>query len=152
MKIEIKDIEQTKAAYVPVTGSYDQIPEILEEVVSYVTAENLQITEPPYGIYMNSPMEVPPEELQYEMGIAFTGDAKGEGRVKIKETPTHQAVSTVYKGPYGQAAQIYQALIKYADDNAYNITGPVKEIYMNSPMEVVEDELLTEVQFPVMKK
>ncbi|HEX3012897.1 MAG TPA: GyrI-like domain-containing protein, partial [Methanobacterium sp.] len=37
-------------------------------------------------------------------------------------------------------------------ENSYNITGPVKEIYMNNPMEVAEDELLTEVQFPVMKK
>ena len=152
MKIEIKAIEENKAAYVSVTGPYDQIPEILEEVVGYVTAENLQITEPPYGIYMNRPMEVSPEELQYEMGITFIGDANGEGRVKIKEIPAHQAISTVYKGPYGQAAQIYQAIIKYAGENGYNIVGPVKEIYMNNPMEVSEDELLTEVQFPVMKK
>ena len=152
MQIEIKDIERKKVAYVSVTGSYDQIPEILEEVVGYVIKENLQITEPPYGVYMNSPMDVPPEKLQYEMGIAFIGDANGEGKVEIKEISTHQAVSTVYKGPYGQAAQIYQALIKYAEDNGYNISGPVKEIYLNNPMEVSEDELLTEVQFPVMKK
>jgi len=152
MKIEIKDIEEKKAAYVSVTGLYHQIPEILEEIVGYVTAENLQITEPPYGVYMNSPMEVSPEELQYEMGITFIGNANGEGRVKIKEILAHQAVSTVYKGPYGQAAQIYQALIEYADENSYNIAGPVKEIYLNNPMEVSEDDLLTEVQFPVMKK
>ena len=152
MKMEIKSINEKKAAYVSVTGPYDQIPELLEEVVRYVTAENLQITEPPYGIYQNSPMEVSPEELQYEVGIAFNGDAHGKGRVKVKEITAHQVVSTVYKGPYGQAAQIYQALIEYANENGYNIAGPVKEIYMNKPLEVTEDELLTEVQFPVMKK
>ena len=152
MKMEIKSINEKKAAYVSVTGHYDQIPELLEEVVEYVTAENLQITEPPYGIYMNSPHDVSPEELQYEMGITFTGDINGENRVKVKEIPAHQVVSTVYKGPYGHAAQIYPALIKYANENGYNIAGPVKEIYMNNPMEVTEDELLTEVQFPVMKK
>jgi effector-binding domain-containing protein len=152
MKMEIKDIEEKKTAYVSVTGPYDQLPELFGEVVGYVMKENLQIIEPPYGIFMNSPLDVAPEELQYEVGIAFIGDANGEGRVKIKEIPAHQAVSTAYKGPYGQAAQIYQALIKYADENGYNIAGAVKEIYMNNPMEVSEDELLTEVQFPVMKK
>ena len=152
MEVEITNIEEKKAAYVSVTGPYDQLPELFGEVVGYVMKENLQITEPPYGIYLNSPMEVPPEELQYEVGITFTGDANGEGRVKIKEIPAHQVVSTVYKGPYGQAAQIYQALMKYAMENSYDIVGPVKEIYINNPMEVSESELLTEVQFPVMKK
>ncbi|MGB9979314.1 GyrI-like domain-containing protein [Methanobacterium sp.] len=152
MKIEIKDIKETKSAYISVTGPYDQLPELFGEVVGYVMKENLQITEPPYGIYMNNPMEVSPEELQYEVGITFTGDADGEGKVKIKDIPAHQAVSTIYKGPYGQAAQIYHDLIKYTQENGYNIVGPVKEIYINNPMEVAENELLTEVQFPVMKK
>ena len=152
MEVEIKNIEEKKAAYVSVTGSYDQLPELFGEVVGYVMKENLQITGPPYGIYMNSPLDVSPEELQYEVGITFTGVANGEGRVKIKEIPAHQVVSTVYKGPYGQAAQIYQALIKYTEENGYNVVGPVKEIYINNPMEVAENDLLTEVQFPVMKK
>ena len=152
MEVEIKNIEEKRVAYVSVTGPYDQLPEFFGEVVGYVMKENLQITEPPYGIYMNSPMEVSPEELQYEVGIAFTGNADGEGRVKVKEIPAHKVVSTVYKGAYGQAAQIYQALIKYAEENDYNIVGPVKEIYITNPMEVAENELLTEVQFPVMKK
>jgi AraC family transcriptional regulator len=152
VKIEIKNVEEKKVAYVSVTGPYDQLPELFGEVVGYVMKEGLQITEPPYGTYFNSPMEVSQEELQYEVGIAFTGDADGEGQVKIKEVPSYHVVSTVYKGPYGQAAQIYQALIKYAVENSYDIVGPVTEIYINNPMEVPESELLTEVQFPVMKK
>ena len=152
MEIEIKNIEEKKVAYVSVTGPYDQLPELFGEVVGYVMKENLQVTEPPYGIYFNGPMEVSPEELQYEVGIAFIGNAEGEGIVNIKEIPAHSAVSTVYKGPYGQAAQVYEALIKYATENGYQIAGPVKEIYINNPMEVSESELLTEVQFPVIKK
>lgn len=151
MEIEVKNVEETQVAYISVTGSYEQLPELFGEVVGYVMKENLQITEPPYGIYFNNPIEVPQEELKYEVGIAFIGDADGEGRVKIKTVPAHQAVSTVYKGPYGQAAQIYQALIEYTMQNGYEINGAVKEIYLNNPMEVNESELLTEVRFPVKK-
>ncbi len=149
MKIEVKNIEETQVAYISVTGSYEQLPELFGEVVGYVMKENLQITEPPYGIYFNSPMEVPQEELKYEVGIAFNGEATGEGRVRIKKIPAHQAVSAVYKGPYGQTAQVYQALIEFAMNNGYEIEGAVKEIYLTNPMEVDESELLTEVQFPL---
>ncbi len=152
MEIEIKNIEETQVAYVSATGSYEQLPELFGEVVSYVMNQNLQITEPPYGIYFNSPMEVPQEELEYEVGIAFIGEATGESKVKIKKIPAHQAVTAVYKGPYGQAAQVYQKLMEYAMDNGYEIEGAVKEIYLNNPMEVEESELLTQVQFPVTKK
>lgn len=152
MEIEIKNIEEKKVAYVSVTGPYHQIPELLDEVVGYIIKENLQTTESPYGIYFNSPLEVSPEELQYEIGIAFTGDVDGDGKVRVKKIPAHQAVSTVYQGPYGQAAQIYPNLVKYAAENGYNITGTVKEVYLNNPAEVPENELLTEVQFPVIKK
>lgn len=152
MKIEIKNIEETQAAYISVTGSYEQIPDILSEVVGYVMKEGLQITEPPYGIYFNSPMEVAQEELEFEIGIPFIGEAKGEGRVKVKNVPAHQVASTVYKGPYGQAALVYQTIIEYAMKNGYEIVGGVKEIYLNNPMEVSEDELLTEVRFPLTKK
>ncbi|WP_414469726.1 GyrI-like domain-containing protein [Methanobacterium sp. ACI-7] len=151
MEIEIKNIEEKKVAHVSATGSYEQLPELFGEVVGYVVKEELDIIEPPYGTYFNSPMDVSTDKLQYEIGIAFTGDGDGEGRVKIKSIPAHQAVSTVYKGPYGQAAKIYQALIEYTIKNDYSIVGPVTEIYLNNPMEVDEDELLTEVRFPVKK-
>ena len=114
--------------------------------------ENLQIIEPPYGIYFNSPLEVSLEKLKYEIGIAFAGNATGKGKINIKKVPAHQLVSAVYKGPYGEAAKIYQSIIEYAMKNDYQITGPVKEIYLNNPLEVSEDELLTEVQFPIVKK
>lgn len=152
MEIEIKNIGETQVAYISVTGSYELIPDVLGEVVEYVMNEDLVITEPPYRIYFNSPMEVPPGKLEYEMGIAFSGKAAGEGRIEIKKIPAHQAVTAVYKGAYGQAAQIYQMLIEYAIDNDYEIAGAVKEIYLNNPMEVDEGKLLTRVQFPVTKK
>ncbi|MGB9937801.1 MAG: GyrI-like domain-containing protein [Methanobacterium sp.] len=152
MEIKIKDIEEKKVAYVSATGSYEQLPELFGEVVGYAMKEELDIIEPPYGTYFNSPMDVSLDKLRYEIGIAFAGDSDGEGKVKIKYIPSHQAVFTIYKGPYGQAAQIYEALIKYAIKNGYDIVGPVTEIYLNNPMEVKEVDLLTEVRFPVKKK
>jgi effector-binding domain-containing protein len=152
MEIEIKTIPTYQVAFIPMKGSYQQIPETLGKVVGWLMAKNVEIQMPVYGVYYNSPMEVSEEELEWEVGAAFIGELKSENDIKIKKVPQHEAVSTVFKGPYGDAASIYMDLIQYAAKEGYHIVGPVLESYLNSPDEVPESELLTEVQFPVAKE
>jgi effector-binding domain-containing protein len=42
-------------------------------------------------------------------------------------------------------------MAEYSIKNKYDVIGSPKEIYFNSPHEVAEEELLTEIQFPVIK-
>jgi len=152
MEIEIKTIPPYQAAFIPMKGGYQQIPETLGKVVGWLMAKNVEIQMPVYGVYYNSPMEVSEEELEWEVGAAFIGELEAESNIKIKNVPQHEAVSTVFKGPYGEAASVYMDLIQYAAKEGYEIAGPILESYLNSPDEVTESELLTEVQFPVVKK
>lgn len=142
---------EMKVAYIIYKGSYDKIPELLGTVVGWLMARNLEIQMPIYGTYYNSPMEVAPEDLEYEVGAAFLGDAESEGEIKVKTVPEHKVLSTVFKGPYGMAASTYVGLFEYAAKNGYTISGPPTESYLNSPDEVSEEDLLTEVLFPVTK-
>ncbi|KAF5088866.1 GyrI-like domain-containing protein [Methanobacterium aggregans] len=152
MEIEIKKVKEYQAAFISYKGSYEKIPELLGRVVGFLMEKNLQIELPVYGAYFNSPHEVAPEELEWEVGAAFLGEVDPEDDVQIKKVPEHEAVSTVFKGPYGEAASVYGSLFEHTAKNNYQIAGPVEEIYLNSPDEVPESELLTEVQFPVVKK
>jgi len=152
MEIVIKNIPQYQVAFISEKGSYTKIPETLGKVVEWLMTQNVEIQMPIYGIYYNSPMEVSEEELEWEVGAAFIGKLEGTGEIQIKEVPEHEAVSTVFKGPYGEAASVYMALIEHATAEGYQISGPILESYLNSPDEVPESELLTEVQFPVVKK
>jgi effector-binding domain-containing protein len=48
---------------------------------------------------------------------------------------------------------VYGTIFEYAAGNGYQISGPVTESYLNSPDDVSdEDDLITEVIFPVIKK
>ena len=152
MEIEVKMVEEKQVAYISHKGPYDALPELFGEVVGWVMSKGLQITGPPFGIYYNSPEEVPPEELMYEVGIPFVAEAQEEGRIKIKKIPAQQVLSAIHKGPYDQVGAVFAALFEYAMKNDYEIVGAPTEIYLNDPMEVPESELLTEVQFPVVKK
>ncbi|MGZ7159923.1 MAG: GyrI-like domain-containing protein [Methanobacterium sp.] len=152
MEIKDKKIGKQQVAYVEHKGSFEEIPVLMGEVVGFIMAKGLQIMGPPFGVYFNSPHEVPKEELKYEVGMPFAGDASEEGRVKIKTIPEHLAISTVYKGPYSECGMALGALGQYIYKNSYEIIGPPMEIYISDPNETPEKDLVTEVRFPVIKK
>jgi AraC family transcriptional regulator len=90
--------------------------------------------------------------MQFEVGIAFVGEAQEEGNIKIKTFPAQNVLSAIHTGPYSQIAPVYAALMEYATKNGYEVTGPPMELWLTNPMEVAESELLTEVRFPVAKR
>jgi effector-binding domain-containing protein len=46
---------------------------------------------------------------------------------------------------------VIHAIAEYANNNGYDIVGPVTEVYLNDPSQASPEELLTEVRFPVIK-
>lgn len=152
MEIVEKKLGKKQVAYITYKGPFDEIPVLMGEVVGFVMAKGLQIIGPPFGVYFNSPQEVPVEELMYEVAIPFAGEAEEEGRVKIKTVPEQMVLSTIYKGPYSECGTAIGALAQYAYENGYEIVGPLMETYLSDPNETPESELLTEESFPVIKK
>ncbi|OPY28198.1 MAG: Bacterial transcription activator, effector binding domain [Methanobacterium sp. PtaU1.Bin242] len=152
MEIVEKKIGKRQVAYVTYKGPYDEVPVLMGEVVGFIMAKDLQMMGPPFGVYFNSPHEVPVEELMYEVGMPFAGEAEEEGRVKIKVNPEQLVLSTIYKGPYSECGTALGALAQYAYKNGYEILGPPTETYLSDPNETPEKDLVTEVWFPVIKK
>ena len=151
MEVEEKRMKDTQVAFMRYRGSYDNIPELIAEVVQWLMDKNLNMTGMIYGAYFNSPEDVPPEELRYEIGASFEGSAQDEGKVMIKIIPEHTVIAAMHKGPYTEVGPVIHGLAEYAAENGYDIIGPVTEVYLNNPNEVDPEELLTEVQFPVIK-
>jgi AraC family transcriptional regulator len=113
--------------------------------------QKVEMTGSPYSAYYTSPAEVAPEDMQYELGVPFIGEASESGKVKIKNMPAQQVLSTIHKGPYNEVGLVYEVMMNKVIEDGYQMTGAPLEIYFNSPMEVPESELLTEVQFPVVQ-
>lgn len=151
MEVKEKRMQDTQVAFIRYRGPYDKISELMNEIVEWIIKKNLKMTGMIYGAYFNRPDDVPPEELFYEIGASFEGTAKDEGNVQVKVIPEHTVISAMHKGPYDQVGPLIEGLAKYAVENNYDIIGPVTEVYLNNPNEVKPEELLTEVQFPVIK-
>lgn len=152
MGIMEKTVKETQVVYMECEGSYQKIPEYIQEMGMWVMDKGLEMTGMVYGTYYNSPDDVPEEELIYEIGFSVEGDIEVEGKVKVKTIPEHTVVAGLHEGPYTEVGPIIGAVANYAITNNYEIVGPITEIYLNDPGMVDESELLTEVQFPVVKK
>ncbi|MGB9838466.1 GyrI-like domain-containing protein [Methanothermobacter sp.] len=151
MEITEKMVEGVRVAYRECSGSYDLIPRYIAEVAEWVIGNGLQMTGRVYGTYYNSPEDVSEDDLVYEIGVSIAGEAEPSEKIKIKNLPAQRVLATLHEGPYTEVGPAIHSLIDYATENGYEIVGPITEVYLNSPLEVDESELLTEVQLPVKK-
>jgi len=106
----------------------------------------------PFGIYYDDPNKVPPDECRYDICIPISAEIEGDSLVQIKEIAEMEVASIMHKGAYENVGPSWGKLYGWIFKNKYEPAGPGMEVYLNSPMEVPEDSLLTEIQVPVKKK
>lgn len=70
----------------------------------------------------------------------------GEGAYDI---PAATVASTVHRGPYMEIGPAYEAMAGWLAQHGHEPAGPPREVYLNDPQETPEEELLTQVQFPI---
>ena len=74
------------------------------------------------------------------------------GEVKLKITKPQEVVYTVHKGSYQRLGEVFEKLFERAGANGYEIVGPSVTIFYNDPRTTPEDDLISECQFPVMRR
>jgi effector-binding domain-containing protein len=155
-KIEEKMADEMRAACIfhkgAVAAIADDMGQILSEVIEWVMKRGLQMAGPPFAVYYSSQEDMARGEMQFDVGIPFIGDAQGEGNIQIKTFPAQEVLSAIHKGPYNQIAPVYAALMEYAAQNDYEVTGAPMELYLTNSMKVAESDVLTEVRFPIAKR
>lgn len=78
------------------------------------------------------------------------GTLAGHDDVDVKAVPGATVAATTHRGPYGEVAPAYHTVTGWIQDHGHQIAGPPREIYLNDPRLVIADDLLTEVQFPLV--
>lgn len=70
----------------------------------------------------------------------------------VRTLPAVKVVSVVYKGPYEHEgfSVAFENAFRFAAGKGFETTGPDRQVYLNNPDETPADELLTEVQIPIV--
>jgi AraC family transcriptional regulator len=132
-------------------GPYTLIPQKLGELMAEAQKQNLEMQGEPSLLYYNSPAQVSPEELKWDVCVPVHALEKVAAPLKKGEYKYPQVADFMYKGPYASVSSAYPALMQFIAKNGYTACGPICETYMDDPGSVKPEECRTLIVVPVQK-
>ena len=135
-------------------GPYRLIGELIPQICMFATQNGIQMIGPPmYICHEPSAEEAVKADKEgtadVEVAVPILKRGKETDEITCYELPSAKMVKTLHKGPYQEETATYEKLFAWLEQNNMTITGPMREIYLNDPHEVPEEELLIEIYAPI---
>jgi effector-binding domain-containing protein len=119
------------------------------EIMALMGVAKIEMTSVPMSITTLLSME----EMKCNFDAAIVAELpKGmelSGRIKQGKTYAGKALKTIHIGPYTNLKATYDGILAYIKANGYEINGNSWEEYIDDPTVVSEEELRTNIYFPV---
>ena len=135
-------------------GKYELIGKMIGEICQYAVDNNIPIQDMPTFICH----EMTPEEVMkaneegsadVEVAVPISERVAGTDAIKCYELPGGKMAKIVHKGAYDDCEPTYMKLFAWLAENKKKPAGPIREIYLNDPSEVSQEELQTEIYAPI---
>jgi len=134
-----------------VLGPYAQMPQKIGELMAEVQKQKLEMLDGPSILYYNSPAQVKPEELRWEVCVPLNAFEKVAPPLKKGEFKYPTVAEMIYKGPYDSVSSAYPPLMEFIAKNGYTVCGPICESYMDDPADTKPADCRTLIVVPVQK-
>ncbi len=119
---------------------------------TYLEANHIKPVGPCLSLYHDKEHK----EFEWDIEVAepVQGEVKGSAEVSVSDLPAvAQMACAVHHGPFETISLAYDAILKWVDENGFEVSGPCREVYLHEAKPGVQDdpETVTEIQFPVRK-
>ena len=148
MKVEIRQLEPMRVAFLRHTGPYDQVGGTWERLIDWSGAECLFGPDTRYfGLCYDDPEITSPEHLRYDACVSVDESVQPAGEIGVQRLPGGKYAVTLHEGPYNRLGETYAALFGrwFVDQPWQPGPAPCLEFYLNDPDSTEADELLTEI-------
>ncbi len=148
----IKKIAKNRVLSLREKGTYKEtIGKIINEILEVINENELKITGP--IMFISYDDDYKEFDADIEIAIPVSGRISlNREDMEVKNLNSENVISLIYTGSYQDIGIAYNKVFEYINQNEYEITGRSRELYLNSPIQVKENELLTEIQIPVRRK
>lgn len=153
-EVEVVTVPETAVIGIRKRGHYRMIPELIMKTCIHAMEKGIMITGPPiFVMHEQSREEAMAADQEgtadVEIAVPVAGKAEGEGEVRSYTLPGGKMAKIVHRGPYEACEPTYNRLFAWIADQGKTITGPMREVYLNDPREVGQEEILTEIYAPI---
>ena len=150
----IETIPETTVAAMRVRlESYDSLFDVMPKMGALMEKAGCECALPEYCFTNYLEPGYKDEDILVEICEAVTG-AKGEiGGLYFRTLPEIQAACIFHRGSYGTLPESYESVLKYIEENGYEIAGAIRESYIDGVWNQDEESgWLTEIQVPVRNR
>ena len=148
-EVMTKDVDVGSVATIKHKGSLRELNLIYGQIKQWIKNHSFKIAGKYYSMFDLENTDLSSNDIIFELGIPVKHRKNVKNLVKIIEIPERDVISALYKGPYFNLSSVHGILVDYARKHHISPFDSPTEIYLNDPLEVKSNELLTEVRFTV---
>ena len=150
----IKTIPETTVAFMRIRlESYDRLFERMPEMGALMENAGCTCALPEYCFTGYLEPGYKDGDILVEICESVVEAKKETGELHFKALPEIQAACIFHKGSYRTFPESYQAVLRYIEENGYEIAGEIRESYIDGVWnQDDESEWLSEIQVPVRRK
>lgn len=151
--VVIKGVEPLKVA--SLRGVVPTPPEqgnLWRELEGYLAMLHVRPAGPCLSLYHDE--EYKERDWDIEVCEPLTSEVQPGNRVAVKTLPAVEKMAcTVHAGPLANLHEAYDAMMRWVDENGFQIVGPIREVYLKEPKHnsQTDPRTVTEIQVPVEK-
>lgn len=145
--------ETTVAAMKARIESYDRLFDVMPKMGAVMERAGCECALPEYCFtnYLESGYK--DEDILVELCESVTAAKKAQDGLYFRTLPAIQAACIFHKGSYGTFSQSYETVLKFIEENGYEIAGTIRESYIDGVWNKDDEkEWLSEIQVPIRNK
>ena len=150
----IKTIPQTTVAFMRIRlESYDGLFDRMPEMGALMEKAGCECALPEYCFTAYPEAGYKDADILVDICESVVAAKKETGDLRFKTLPEIQAACVFHKGSYRTFAESYETVLRYIEENGYEIAGEIRESYIDGVWNKDdESQWLSEIQVPVRKR
>lgn len=120
-----------------------------DSLAAFIRTSGIEVAGPPICVWTAYGETGTEFELAFPTSEAGRAKADADPAVGFKTLRAGRALKGIHMGAYSGLGQTYEAMAAHMKSAGLDAGGPMFETYLNSPGEVPEPELVTEVYMPL---